>query len=748
MSKKNNGGQRYLFEEIISILNSVPGKLWNPRQIASALGINDNEERKAIIRLLEDFEQKDLIEQPEIGKFRSKTTSKILEGKIEITQSGGGYVVSEDSKNDIFIAARNLNSALHGDTVRIKVFSRKRSDGKDEGEVIEIIKRGRSEFAGTLEINKKVSYFTPDNKKFPDIIIPSDKIGKAKSGQKVVARITSWEDFSDLPTGEIVTVLGEPGQNDTEMNAIMVEFGLPYTFPKSVEQFAGLIPTEITTEEISRRRDMRSVTTFTIDPFDAKDFDDALSVQKLENGNWEIGVHIADVSHYVKPGSILDQEALNRATSVYLVDRVVPMLPEVLSNYVCSLRPEEEKLTFSAVFEMDENAVVKKEWFGRTVIKSDKRFTYEDVQEILEGKSGPFEEELRLLDRLAKKLRDARLKNGSLTFEKEEVKFHLDENGNPTGVYFKIMKDSNQLIEDFMLLANRRVAEYVTLARKAGEESRKNVDLRRPFVYRVHASPDPAKVQEFSLFVRNFGYRMNTGSEKAVSSSLNQLLKEVSGKPEANLIETLAIRTMAKAEYTTKNIGHYGLGFTYYTHFTSPIRRYPDVLAHRLLQYYLDIDSGKQQKNPYDQESLEKECKHCSEQEKLAADAERASIKYKQVQFLQDKVGQEFKGLISGVTEYGFFVELEGNKCEGMVHVRTLKDDRYYFDQEHYSMIGLHSGRSYTLGDTVTVTIKSADLMKKQIDFELSGESFVSKPKREDFGGGHYQSSKKKKRRK
>lgn len=694
----------------------------NYKQIAAELNVNDKTERQLLSSLLADLARKGLIEEVETGKYRGKSGPKSLEGTIDITQSGQAYVKSPDFPDEICIAPFNTNGAMHGDKVSVKVFAKKRGDGRPDGEVIEVIQRARTEFAGTIHIESRMAFVSPDNKKYRDFLIPKDKIGKAKDGQKVVVKMTDWEDFSDLPHGEVVKVLGEVGNNDTEINAIMVEYGLPYEFPKDVEKVAELIPTEITQDEISRRRDFRKITTFTIDPFDAKDFDDALSVRKLENGNWEIGVHIADVSHYVKPGSILDKEGLVRATSVYLVDRVVPMLPEILSNNVCSLRPKEEKLTFSAVFELDENASVVKEWFGRTIINSDRRFTYEEVQEILEGKDGDFKAEIHLLDELAKKLRAERMRQGSITFEKEEVKFHLDENGNPTGVYFKVMKDSNQLIEDFMLLANRRVAEYVALCRKAGEPEKKKSDLRRPFVYRVHASPSPQKVLEFSTFVATFGYRMNSGNNKSVSSSLNQLLKDVQGKPEANMIETLAIRTMAKAIYTTENIGHYGLGFHYYTHFTSPIRRYPDVMAHRLLQYYIDADAGKSVGKPADQNDLEQECKHCSEREKAAAEAERASIKYKQVQFLQDKVGHEFDGIVSGVTEFGFFVELEGNKCEGMVHVRNLRDDRYVFEAEKYCMRGMRTGKIISLGDKVHVLVKSADLMKKQIDFELVGD--------------------------
>jgi ribonuclease R len=726
--KRSPGGKsRLLFEDVLDVLNNDPGKSWNYRQLAAAMNITDKDERRLLGSILEDFARKGFLEEIEPGKYRSKSAVKIVEGKVDTTQSGTAYVSSPEASTDIFIPARYINGALHGDIVRVKLFARKRTDGREEGEIIEIVRRNRTDFACTLHIENRVAFGVADNKKIPDFIIQKDKIGKAKDGQKVVVRMISWEDFSDLPQGEVIAVLGNAGENDTEINAIMVEYGLPYQFPKDVERAAGLVKTEITEDEIARRRDFREITTFTIDPFDAKDFDDALSVRPLSNGNWEVGVHIADVSHYVKPGSMLDREGLERATSVYLVDRVVPMLPEVLSNFVCSLRPDEEKLTFSAVFELDMEANVKSEWFGRTIIKSNRRFTYEEVQEILEGKEGDFKKEIHLLDGLAKKMRADRLRKGSITFERAEVKFHLDEAGNPTGVYFKVMKDSNQLIEDFMLLANRRVAEYATLGKKAGEEPKKQIDLRRPFVYRVHATPDPDRLKEFSTFVRTFGYRMNV-DEKSVAQSLNKLLKDVSGKPEANMIETLAVRTMAKAIYTTDNIGHYGLGFHFYTHFTSPIRRYPDVMAHRLLQHYLDVDAGKKKNDPVDKNELELQCKHASDREKLAAEAERASIKYKQVQFLQDKIGKDFDGIISGVTEWGFFVELAENKCEGMVHVRTMTDDRYVFEQENYCLRGMRSGKKFSIGDKVRVLVKSADLVKKQIDFELFREAGAPRP--------------------
>jgi len=528
------------------------------------------------------------------------------------------------------------------------------------------------------------------------------------------------------------------------MHAILAEYGLPYHFPKDVERAADLIPIEITEEEIAKRKDFRKITTFTIDPVDAKDFDDALSIRKLENGNWEIGVHIADVSHYVKPGSMIDKEAISRATSVYLVDRVVPMLPEILSNNVCSLRPNEEKLCFSAVFEMTDEAEVVQEWIGRTVINSDKRFTYEQAQEIIETGEGEFSEEVLTLDRLSKILRANRFKKGSIAFEKMEVKFHLDEAGNPTGVYFKIAKDSNQLIEDFMLLANRKVAEFIGMQTPRKESTQVLRERgQRAFVYRVHDKPNPDKLASFAEFVGKFGYKLNTQNEKAVADSMNKLLKDVNEKKEAGVIELLAIRTMAKAIYTTKNIGHYGLGFEYYTHFTSPIRRYPDVMVHRLVQHYLD--GGKSA----DAEQLEQDCKHSSEMEKLAADAERSSIKYKQVQFLKDKIGQEFDGKISGVTEWGIFVEITENHCEGMIRQRDMTDDSYFFDEDNYCMRGKKYGKVLTLGDEVRIEVKRADLVKKQLDFALvefrdkdKGKGNSSQDSRSDSRGGSRNSKK------
>ena len=705
--KGNNQPQKkgYFFEEILKILSNNPNKALNYKQIAAELNVTDHSQRLLINTILTELKKTQTVSEIERGKFKIKSLETYIIGKVDMTSSGMAYIISDETPDDTLINPKKTLNALHGDLVKVKLYPKTR--GKQEGEIVEVIKRAKTEFVGTLQVSQKFAFLVPSSAKIHvDIYIPLEKLNGAKDGQKAIAKIIEWPKNGVNPIGEIKDVLGNVGENNTEMHAILAEFGLPYEFPKDVERAADLIPIKITPDEIAKRRDFRNITTFTIDPFDAKDFDDALSIQKLKNGNWEIGVHIADVSHYVKPGSMIDKEAVSRATSVYLVDRVVPMLPEILSNNVCSLRPNEEKLCFSAVFEMNEEAEIMNEWFGRTIINSDRRFTYEEAQEVLETETGDFKDELLTLDKLAKTLRTNRFKKGSIAFEKMEVKFHLDETGNPTGVYFKIAKDANQLIEDFMLLANRKVAEFIG----SQKNSKGN---KRAFVYRVHDKPDPDKLASFAEFVGKFGYKFNVKNEKQVATALNTLLKEVSEKKEAGTIEILAIRTMAKAIYTTNNIGHYGLGFEYYTHFTSPIRRYPDVMVHRLLQHYLD---GGKSPNA---EALEEQCKHSSDMEKLAADAERASIKYKQVQFLQDKIGQEFDGMISGVTEWGIFVELTENHCEGMVRIRDLQDDAYYFDEDNYCLRGRKYNKVLTLGDKVRIEIKRADLVKKQLDFIL-----------------------------
>ncbi len=710
---KNKGIKKnYLFEDIIKVLSANSNKALNYKQIASELKITDYGQRMLISSVLSELKNADSVSEPERGKFKIKLTESFISGKVDMTNSGTAYIVSEESENDIVVNPKKTLNALHGDIVKVKLYSK--GKGKQEGEILEVIERAKNEFVGTLQLSNRFAFLVPSNNKIHvDIYIPLEKLKGAKDGQKAIARIIEWSKNGVNPIGEIIDVLGNVGENNTEMHAILADYGLPYEFPKDVERAADLIPIKITGEEISKRRDFRAITTFTIDPVDAKDFDDALSIQKLSNGNLEIGVHIADVSYYVKPESMIDKEAVSRATSVYLVDRVVPMLPEILSNNVCSLRPHEEKLCFSAVFEMTDEAEVIGEWFGRTIINSDRRFTYEEAQMVIETEEGDFKKEILTLNKLAKILRANRFRKGSIAFEKMEVKFHLDEVGNPTGVFFKVAKDSNQLIEDFMLLANRKVAEFVGKKKESKESKVRNVESQKPFVYRVHDKPNPDKLNSFAEFVAKFGYKLNIKNERMVADSMNNLLKEVNQKKESGMIEMLAIRTMAKAIYTTKNIGHYGLGFEYYTHFTSPIRRYPDVMVHRLLQHYLD--GGK---NP-DIDKLEEQCKHSSDMEKLAADAERASIKYKQVQYLSDKIGQEFDGIISGVTKWGIFVELVDNHCEGMIRTRDLHDDNFYFDEDNYCLRGRKYGKVLTLGDKVRIEIKRADLIKRQIDFAL-----------------------------
>ncbi len=688
---------------ILEALSKSSSRALNYKQIAKSLDINDGPGRSKIAHTLNQMKLNGTVKEIDRGKFRLKAASSYFTGKVDMTSTGAGYVISPDTDKDIYIAPKHLKTALHGDTVKVYVHAVKKGE-RLRGEIVEITARAKSNFVGTVKISAKFAFLLPDNPKMPvDLYIPLTALNGARDGEKAIAKITDWPAGATNPFGEITDVLGMPGNNDTEMNAILAEYDFPLSFPKNVEADAERISDTISQNEISQRRDFRAITTFTIDPVDAKDFDDALSLRKLENGNYEIGVHIADVSHYVKPGTALDDEAIKRATSVYLVDRVIPMLPEKLSNMVCSLRPKEDKLTFSAVFEMNEDAKVLNQWFGRTIINSDRRFSYEEAQQVIETGKGDFSDEINLLDRLAKKLRAERFKQGSIAFEKAEVKFILDEKGNPTGVYVKEMKDSNKLIEDFMLLANRKVAEFIGKTEKGHKE--------RTFVYRIHDNPSQEKLQQFVGFIGKFGYSMKTSSGKETAFSMNKLMKDIHGKGEQNVIEQLAIRTMAKAIYTTENIGHYGLAFDFYTHFTSPIRRYPDVMVHRLLQHYLDGGFS------VNEEEYEEQCEHSSAMEKRAAEAERASVKYKQVQFMMDKTGQKFDGIISGVTEWGLYVELAENKCEGMVRLRDIDDDFYVFDEDNFCITGNLSGVKYQLGDKVRVKVKRVDLDRKQIDF-------------------------------
>ena len=696
-----------LKKAILSVYYENSNQSFNYKQIGAAVGAKDVGELQLVNVVLQELRDADTVIETERGKFRLKSQGGTATGTMEINSKGVGQVRSEELDEPVFVSSSNMNHALDGDKVRVRLYAR-RKRSSPEAEVIEVIERAKTTFVGTIEISQFSAFLVPNRKTPFDLFIPKDKLMGAKHGQKAVARIMDWPERARNPFAEIIDVLGDAGNNNTEMHAILAEFGLPYGYPEAVNQAANKISTVITEEEISKRRDFRGVPTFTIDPADAKDFDDALSIQKLENGYWEVGVHIADVTFYVKPESLLEDEAYNRATSVYLVDRVVPMLPEILSNGVCSLRPNEDKLCFSAVFQIDDKSTVMSEWFGRTIIHSDRRFAYEEAQSVIETGEGDLKVEILTLDRLAKQLRAIRFENGSIGFDRVEVKFEIDKDGKPLSVFFKESKDSNKLIEEFMLLANKRVAEFVG---KPGPKKKE-----RTFVYRIHDKPDPDKLDSFNHFIKRFGYGIQTNNPKTVTESMNKLIENVAGKKEQNVIETLAIRTMAKAEYSTRNIGHYGLGFEYYTHFTSPIRRYPDMMVHRLLQRYLD-DGRSVQADQY-----EGMCKHSSEMENRAASAERASIKYKQVEFMADKIGQQFKGVISGVKEWGIYVEIDENKCEGMVPLFELTDDFYEFDEKNYCIIGRRTHKKYQLGDVIEVEIARANLEKKQLDFRIVGE--------------------------
>jgi ribonuclease R len=738
--KDENPFRTFLAGELYKVFNRHPNKTFNYKQLSRLIKpvavdfikkqipnyafMDDIHEelKEGITGMLAELHAKGDLIETERGSYKMKPQHAYMEGIIDIKPSGIAYLLSENDEDDIEIAPRNVKNALNGDRVKIYLYARHKHK-RMEGEVVEVLKRAKTEFVGKVQLNGKFAFVVPDSPKMlVDIFIPEDKVGKAMQGQKVVAELIEWPKGAKNPVGKIKTIIGWPGENDVEMNSILAEFGFPLEFPERVEKEADIIPEKIDPKEISKRKDFRSVTTFTIDPIDAKDFDDALSYRKLENGNVEIGVHIADVSHYIRPGSFLDKEAYERGTSVYLVDRVIPMLPEKLSNGVCSLRPMEDKLCFSAVFELNDKAQVLKQWFGKTIIHSNKRFHYDEAQAVIETGQGPFSEEILKMQDLAKQLRAARFKKGAIAFEKAEVKFNLDKNGKPIGVYLKENKDANKLIEEFMLLANRSVAEWAGKTHQVKGEKQKAKSNQqktqvavgvRPFVYRIHDAPVSDKLQNFARFAGKWGYKLKIDTEKEIAHSLNALMLNLRGKKEQNVLEQLAVRTMSKAIYTTENIGHYGLAFDYYTHFTSPIRRYPDVLVHRLLEYYLRGDEGA------DAELLEVQCKHSTQMEIRASDAERASIKYKQVEFLQDKIGEVFDGIISGVTEWGLFVEIVENKCEGMVRLRDLDDDFYEFDETNYCVVGARTKNKYTMGDTVKVQVAKCDLLRKQIDFRL-----------------------------
>lgn len=696
-----------MLDRTVKLFEKNPSQTYNYKQVAYEIGVTSMLQKRQLVQILEALVLQDYLVEPTNGKYRLDNTSGSVIGKLERRTGGKIFLVQEDDPSkDVFIMDKYLNRAIVGDIVRVRLFAGRKGQIQ-EGQVLEVLQRGHDTFVGKLDVKENYAFLQVDDRLLTnDIFIPVDKLKGGKNGDKAVVKIVEWEKRDRNPVGEVLEVLGASGDNETEMHAILLEFGLPYSYPSALEDAANEIPEEITEEEIKKRLDCREIPTFTIDPRDAKDFDDALSVRKLSNGNWEVGVHIADVTHYVKVGDSINEEAYKRATSVYLVDRTIPMLPERLSNQLCSLRPDEEKLCYSVMFEMDDDANVLKYKIVHTVIKSNRRFTYEEAQSVIETQEGDMKDEILALDALAKKLRERRFKSGAIAFERTEVRFEIDEKGKPLSVYFKESQDANKLIEEFMLLANRTVSEHI--GKKKKEEKVKT------FIYRVHAQPDPEKLNNLSQFIAKFGYKLKTtGKDKEVSTSINQLLNQVQGKKEQNLIETITIRSMAKAEYSTDNCGHYGLAFDYYTHFTSPIRRYPDMIAHRLLDIY--ADGGKS----VDENVYEDMCKHCSEMEQLAANAERASIKYKQVEFMQDKVGQTYNGVISGIQEWGIYVELNENKCEGMIPIRDLDDDYYSYDEKNYCLIGKKYRRTYSLGDEVVVRIKKTNLDKKQMDFEM-----------------------------
>ena len=707
---KGRMNKRVLVEMLVEFFNRHAGESLSTKVVFKELGITSTSARTLCITILDDLVFEGYLVETAFRHYALAEGSSTINGTFSRNREGFNLFYPEDGSEPILISERHSLHALTDDYVRVSLFAKRRGRGR-EGEVIEIIKRAHDTFVGVLKVEKHYALLLTESRILPnDVFIPKEHLKGGKSGDKAVVKLLDWPMDNRNPIGKVVDILGKEGDNDAEMNAILAEFGLPYVYPEVVEQAAQNLPADITPQEIARREDFRSITTFTIDPIDAKDFDDALSIQKLPDGLWEIGVHIADVSHYVTEGSIIDKEAFKRATSIYLVDRTIPMLPERLCNFLCSLRPNEEKLTYSVIFAMNDKAEIKNYRIVRGVINSDRRFSYEEVQDILTSGKGEYIEELTTLNNLAQIMRKARMAAGAIDFQQAEVRFRLDEAGKPLSVYFTESNESHQLIEEFMLLANRTVAE--TIGKRAGRTAPKT------FVYRIHDRPDPEKLTMLARFVNKLGYKMRSASGRTTSpAALNNLLKEVKGSKEQNVIEQISLRTMQKAKYSTENIGHFGLAFKYYTHFTSPIRRYPDLMVHRLLDRYLNQNGRSASVNKYSDY-----CEHCSAQEQVAANAERASIKYKQVEFMSEHIGEEYDAIISGVTEWGIYAEINDNKCEGMIPLRTLQDDYYEYDDANYCLVGRRKHRKYVIGDPLRVRIVRANIDKKQLDFEIADE--------------------------